>query len=198
VRCADPALQGRVQADLMRLGNFVGNASSALIRRDLALRFGYDPSLRTRGGQGCEDYKLYLQLAGVCEFAVVPDPLTGYRVVDGNMSSAIATMRRSCDLVLDELEAERPPCAALLRQGHALMLAWLVQRGIDCGRLDEASALAAALAPLDAERARTMRRQLARAALRRRVLRWAAMRRLHAALSRPAPARPLFPIGRPA
>lgn len=198
VRCADPMLQGSVQADLMRLGNFVGNASSALIRRELALRFGYDGSLRARGGQGCEDYKLYLQLAAVCEFAAVPDPLTGYRVVDGNMSSAIATMRRSCDLVLEEFEAARPAHAALLRQGHALMLAWLMQRGIDCSRYDEARALAAALATLDPERARTMRRQLARSVLRDRILRWTPMRRLHTALSRPAPARPPFPIGRPA
>jgi len=198
MRSANPALEGAVQRDLMRLGNFIGNASSALMRRELALRFGYDPSLRERGGQGCEDYKLYLQLAGDCSFAVVPGYLTGYRVVDGNMSSAILTMRHSCALVLEEFAARDPVHAALLRRGQALMLAWLAQRGLECGRLADARTIADELAPLDAPRARSIRRRALRAAVKRFVLRWAWGRALRATLAGRAPRRPPFPIGRPA
>jgi len=198
MRGTSPSLQGDVQLDLMRLGNFVGNASSALIRRELALRFGYDTSLRERGAQGCEDYKLYLQLAGESAFAVVPDLLTGYRVVDGNMSSAILTMRRSCAQVLEEFAARDPVHAALLGRGQTLMLAWLANRGIECGRLEDAKIIAGELEPLDAPRARSLRRRAWRAALKRFVLRWAWGRALRTALAVAEPPRPPFPIGRPA
>ena len=197
VRSADPSLEGAVQRDLMRLGNFVGNASSALMRRELALRFGYDPSLRERGGQGCEDYKLYLQLAGECSFAVVPGYLTGYRVVDGNMSSAILSMRHSCALVIEEFAARDPLHATLLRRGQVLMLNWLAQRGLECERLADARTIADELTPLDPPSARSIRRRALRAAARRFVLRWAWGRALRAAIAGTAPRRPPFPVGRP-
>ena len=46
--------------------NLVGNGSGALMRKQAMLALGcYDETLRARGGQGCEDYKLYLGLAAM-------------------------------------------------------------------------------------------------------------------------------------
>ncbi|HLZ67023.1 MAG TPA: glycosyltransferase family A protein [Aliidongia sp.] len=90
---------GRVLPGMIEC-NLPGNASTPLIRRrDLEAVGGYDPSLQAAGAQGTEDWKLYLALAEITEFALVPRHLVGYRRTVGNMSSNVAVMARSIELL---------------------------------------------------------------------------------------------------
>jgi glycosyltransferase involved in cell wall biosynthesis len=80
--------------------NFLVNASAPLIRREcLEAVGGYDPGLNQARAQGAEDWKLYLALAEISEFVVVPLCLVGYRKTRNNMSADFSTMQRSTDLV---------------------------------------------------------------------------------------------------
>src|SRR5689334_9580377 len=79
---------------------FLGNASTPLIRRVCMDRVGgYDPGLYLDGAQGAEDWKLGIALAEICEFALVPRCLVGYRKLQNSMSANVVTMQRSMDLV---------------------------------------------------------------------------------------------------
>jgi glycosyltransferase involved in cell wall biosynthesis len=103
-----PTQEGQVLKALCH-GNFVGHASSPLMRtKDVIRAGGYDPSLRARGGQGCEDWQLYIRLAEIGNFALVKSPLTGYRDAAHSMSSDIAQMLRSYDLVMSACGHRHP------------------------------------------------------------------------------------------
>lgn len=109
------------------LGNFIGNGSSPLVRRDALLEVGgFDPDLRRRGAQGCEDYKLYLRLAERWTFALVPEPLTGYRAASDNMSSDVARMYRSFALVSHDMAARHPHLRDRLKTGRVRYLQYLI------------------------------------------------------------------------
>lgn len=91
------------------LTNFIGNASVPLIRREALVGVGgWDPSLRARAAQGCEDWQLYLRLAEVGDFLLAPGFLVGYRHSAGSMSRDVAEMRRSYDLVMAEVKSGHP------------------------------------------------------------------------------------------
>lgn len=88
--------QGNVVVQLAARGNFLENASVPLIRRSyLDAVGGYDTSLV----KGSEDWKLNLALAEICEFAVVPIHLVGYRRSSTSMSKNTAAMEQSIDHV---------------------------------------------------------------------------------------------------
>ena len=88
--------QGNVVVELAARGNFLENASVPLIRRSyLDAVGGYDTSLV----KGSEDWKLNLTLAEICEFAVVPIHLVGYRRSSASMSKNTAAMEQSIDQV---------------------------------------------------------------------------------------------------
>jgi glycosyltransferase involved in cell wall biosynthesis len=89
-----PVVEGQVLERHLRW-NFIGNASSALIRRSAMTSLGYEPSLQAAGNQGCEDYLLQLQLAQCFEFACAPAFLTGYRISPSAMSADSLRMARS-------------------------------------------------------------------------------------------------------
>jgi glycosyltransferase involved in cell wall biosynthesis len=90
-------------------GNFVGNASSSVIRRDAILAVGgYDTSLRARNAEGCEDQALYIALAERSDFAVVSRELIAYRSHPYSMSQDTARMKRSHILCVDDLRCRRP------------------------------------------------------------------------------------------
>jgi glycosyltransferase involved in cell wall biosynthesis len=94
-----PRFEGDVLPALLEQ-NFLGNASTPLIRHAcLDLVGGYDQGLYLDGAQGAEDWKLYLALAEICEFALVPRYLVGYRKPENSMSANFVTMQRSMDLV---------------------------------------------------------------------------------------------------
>jgi glycosyltransferase involved in cell wall biosynthesis len=100
--------EGHVLASMIEC-NLPGNASTPLIRRrDLAAVGGYDPSLQAAGAQGTEDWKLYLSLAEITDFALVPRHLVGYRRTLGNMSSNVVAMERSLDLLRTWFSAKWP------------------------------------------------------------------------------------------
>ena len=68
-------------------GNFIGNASSTVMRRKAVEAVGgYDATLRARGAEGCEDQALYISLAKHWDYTFVPQYLIAYRVHPDAMS----------------------------------------------------------------------------------------------------------------
>jgi len=96
-------ISGRVLGTLL-VHNFLGNASATMIRRSALVAIGgYDPTLRDRKAQGCEDWDLYFKLAERWEFGVVPEFLVRYRKPIQSMSQDDQQMARSHELVLTGL-----------------------------------------------------------------------------------------------
>lgn len=100
--------------------NLIPCASAPLIRRECLDRVGlYDATLQDEGGQGCEDWDLYLRIAEHYEFAVVPDRLLAYRRVPRSMSRSSKGMEASYEAMLDRLRRRRPQlCAGVLRRSR--------------------------------------------------------------------------------
>jgi glycosyltransferase involved in cell wall biosynthesis len=92
-----PAYQGLVTAELAS-GNFIQTSSAPLMKRACIDQVGgYDIELQP---QGAEDWKLYLALSEVCEFAVVPEYLVGYRQSTESLTRDITGMAGSIELVV--------------------------------------------------------------------------------------------------
>lgn len=122
--------EGDVLARMCR-GNLVGNGSAALMRRDAVLEAGgFDPTLRARRAQGCEDLLLYCRIAARHHAAVVPDFLTGYRQSDETMSRDLAQMHRSWRLVAAELRGRHPELRADIEAGEIFAMRWLFGRAL--------------------------------------------------------------------
>jgi glycosyltransferase involved in cell wall biosynthesis len=136
-----PVDEGDVLAR-MCLGNVVGNGSSALIRKSVALEVGgYDSSLRARQAQGCEDLKFHLQIAARYHFAVVRDHLTGYRRTPRSMSSDGAQMMRSYELVAAEFTNAYPQYVRQFHEGRNYVLSWLLTNAFSYRRYRDAAQL---------------------------------------------------------
>ena len=128
-----PDFDGDVLPELCR-SNFVLGGSSPLMRAELVARIGgYDASLRARSAEGCEDWKLYLQLAETSLFAVVRDHLTGYRVSATSMSSNVPQMLRSHTLVYGEFRSKYPEYAGLMDAGRLSTMNHLLRRSLEAG-----------------------------------------------------------------
>jgi glycosyltransferase involved in cell wall biosynthesis len=120
-------------------GNFLGNGSSAFMPREIVLGLGgYDETMHSRGLQGCEDLKLYWQIAEQHRFACVPEFLTGYRVGPSSMSSASRRMLAAFDAVMGEFADRRPDLAAEFRRGRIETLRWLAIKAVRAGDPAEA------------------------------------------------------------
>jgi glycosyltransferase involved in cell wall biosynthesis len=90
------APHGRVTAELIET-NFLANSSSPLIKLSCFEAVGgYDASLVPAGAV---DWKLYLALSEIYEFAVVPEYLVGYRQWNGSVSRDVIAMAQSIELV---------------------------------------------------------------------------------------------------
>ncbi|MER8826728.1 glycosyltransferase [Mesorhizobium sp. M0938] len=112
-------------------GNFVGNGSAALVRRQALIDAdGFESRLREAGAQGCEDILFYCRVAERYHFEVVEEPLIGYRYLPGNMSSDMTRMLRSWMLVVDEMLGRHPGAAPTLRKGLHFYSAWLIERAL--------------------------------------------------------------------
>jgi glycosyltransferase involved in cell wall biosynthesis len=86
---------GHVLADVISRAGIITSGANPLIRRSyIDAVGGYDSS-----AEPCEDWKLQLCLAEVCEFAVVPAYLVGYRRTTGSASKNITRMARSMENV---------------------------------------------------------------------------------------------------
>jgi hypothetical protein len=109
------------------MGNFVGHASSPLIRRQALVEAGgFDSGLRNAGIHGCEDLLLYYRIARRYHFRLVPEHLTGYRVVSGRMSSDRPRMLRSFKMVANEMKLGHPESAQKVDQGTRRYLLFLI------------------------------------------------------------------------
>jgi glycosyltransferase involved in cell wall biosynthesis len=123
----------------MCLGNVVISGSNALIKRDVLIAAGgFDATLRARGGQGCEDWKLYLQIAERHQIAMVPEYLIGYRISPGSMSDDYEQMMRSRRLVESEFISMYPERAPQFARGDAILARSLALRAIDRGQIRKA------------------------------------------------------------
>jgi glycosyltransferase involved in cell wall biosynthesis len=127
-----------VEGDLLQaiaIRNIVGNGSSVMFRREVALAVGgYDSTLRRRDAQGCEDWKLYFQIAERYEFALIPAFLTGYRQLRGNMSSNVMRMLRSRDLCMDEFTLRHPELRRRFHQSRNILMRFMLHRSLRDGR----------------------------------------------------------------
>ena len=112
---------------LLILSNFVGNASSPLIRRaNLEEVGGYDPSLLAQGAQGCEDLGVYLAIAERWEFDLVPEYLLGYRTAGARMSGYHVAMARSWEIVVAKARRRHPELPSkLFRWARGDYYRWL-------------------------------------------------------------------------
>ncbi len=134
--------EGDVLARMCR-GNLVGNGSAALMRRRAVLEVGgYDPTLRARRAQGCEDWLLYCKIAARHRVALVPEFLTGYRQSPETMSRDLMQMARSWRLVAAELRLYHPELVAEIDAGEAFAARWMIRRALRAGRLQDAAAIA--------------------------------------------------------
>lgn len=90
-----PIAAGNVMAAVVASAGMITSGSNPLVRRSyLAAVGGYDPNF-----QFCEDWKLQLSFAEICQFAVVPAHLVGYRRTAGSVSKNVAGMARSMELI---------------------------------------------------------------------------------------------------
>lgn len=104
---SNPDLRGNVYAAFV-YKNFC-SASAPLIRKTcLDLVGSYDPSLRERGAEGCEDIDLLLRIAERYQFDLVPEYLVGYRQSEGSMSRNLRPMERSFLLVMTKARQRHP------------------------------------------------------------------------------------------
>jgi glycosyltransferase involved in cell wall biosynthesis len=115
-------------------GNFVGNGSTALMRRSALNELGgYDTSLKARQAQGCEDWRLFLQVAERAHFALVPDYLTGYRQAPRAMSRDVDQMLRSDELVRSQMLVRHPEYRPQIKSGRRSYMDWMFRRELDDG-----------------------------------------------------------------
>lgn len=134
--CNPEVWRGDIFEQLCRK-NFIGNGSSVLMRTAAALEIGgFDTDLKSKGAQGCEDLKLYLELAISHEFEVVEEYCVGYRQTRTNMSSDQLQMLRSYEIIASQLSEKRPGAAEWLHEGRNWMAFWLRNRAAESFRID--------------------------------------------------------------
>jgi glycosyltransferase involved in cell wall biosynthesis len=131
--------EGEVYAKLL-YQNFIGNASSTVIRRTCLEKVGgYNWELKSQGAQGSEDFDLYLRIAECYQVRVVPEFLIGYRQIASSMSQNYASMAKSHDLVLEKASKKYPEIpAAIYRWSSSNVYVHLAYKIIKSGKPSEA------------------------------------------------------------
>lgn len=141
-----PLISGSVLEHIFA-GNFVGNGSAALMTRPaLEAAGGFDSSLKDREAQGCEDFCIYFRIAERYRFALVPEPLTGYRQLGGAMSSDMMRMVRSFELVGQEMLSRHPDRRRAIIRGQNHFLIWSLNTATERGDFASAARLMRELA----------------------------------------------------
>lgn len=132
-RRAKSSPRGRVVEELAKT-NFLGNGSTPLIRRScIDAVGGYNINLRP---SGAEDWMLYLALSDICEFAVVPEYLVGYRQWTGANSMNIAAMQQSMEQVTRWVFQKWPTLSDGIKRWNAYSTnVYLAGRAIETNRL---------------------------------------------------------------
>ena len=119
--------------------NFLGNASSTMIRRKCFDEVGgYSSRFLAEGAQGCEDWDLYLRIADKFRFKAVPAFLFGYRKLATGLTADFASMAASHEKVL-ELVAKRHPLlpALIYRLSNSSFCLYLANESYDRGQSRE-------------------------------------------------------------
>lgn len=120
--------------------NFVGNASTPLIRRSCLEKIGnYNAQLKAQNAQGCEDWDIYLRIAEQYQFRVVPELLVGYRQLVGSMACNSTAMVKSYHLVMDEIQGRHPEISPkLFRWSASRYYCYLASLNGRCGQHGQA------------------------------------------------------------
>ena len=115
--------------------NFVGNASTPLIRHACFERVGYyNCKLKENNGQGLEDWDLYLRIAECYQFLVVREFLIGYRQIIGSMSFNDTSMEKSFYLMMADVWQRHPEIPATIhRKATRNHYFYLVSKSKQCG-----------------------------------------------------------------
>ncbi len=125
--------------ELMCASNFICNGSAVLLTREAFTAVGgFDTSFFEEGVQGCEDWQFYIDLASKFRFAVVPEPLTGYRRTDGAMSANLLRMLRSSESLANRLRKREPRLSLSITRGHTYFGGYLLTRALSEGQLSVA------------------------------------------------------------
>ncbi|MEP0918321.1 glycosyltransferase [Leptolyngbya sp. DQ-M1] len=102
---------------LLLCHNFVGNASSTLIRKECFDRVGgFNERFKSVNAQGCEDWDLYLRIAEAYYCQVIPEFLISYRKSKNSMSRDYFKMAASHALMLQAIRQNHPEIPHLLYQ----------------------------------------------------------------------------------
>jgi glycosyltransferase involved in cell wall biosynthesis len=128
---------GMVQGNVTKAlacGNFIHTASSPLIKRYcIDVVGGFDSTLVP---QGAEDWKLYLALSEICDFAVLPEYLVGYRQWIGSVSRDVDGMARSTELVTQWLHQRWPDLPDEIRRERAYNAnAYFAERALETSQI---------------------------------------------------------------
>lgn len=113
------------------LGDIILSGSNALFRTD-ALRAvgGFDENLRASGAQGCEDWKLYMEMGSRYAVALVPDFLVRYRRSAASMSEDYLQMMRSYRMVELDFSRRFPQYRRQLGYGRVKLTRSFVLRAL--------------------------------------------------------------------
>jgi len=132
--CQESRLEGRIYLSLV-YGNLVGNASACVIRRICFEQVGnYNCQPKAENAQGCEDWDIYLRIAELYQFRVVPEVLVGYRQMAGTMSTNHRAMVRSYHLVMAAVQQRHPELPArLYRWSCSNFYSYLAEQSRRCG-----------------------------------------------------------------
>src|SRR5689334_11336926 len=102
---ANHEYQGRV-TDQMATGCFIETPSSVLVKRScLEAMCQHEAELLIRSG---DDWPMYFILSQICEFAVIPEYLVGYRQSPGSLSRDVSVMAKAMDDAVEWLTERWP------------------------------------------------------------------------------------------
>jgi glycosyltransferase involved in cell wall biosynthesis len=124
--------QGQVFTALL-LNNFIENGSNPLIRRSALEQVGgFQTELIP-----AEDWDLWLRLAGLGEFVLIPEAQVRYRVSDRSSSANLRRLERACNAVLEcHLAKAGPRSQALGRSARSRFYKGLACKALTAGPRD--------------------------------------------------------------
>ena len=108
-----------------------------MMRRDAVTKAGgYDVTLRARNAEGCEDFKIYFEIATQFRLGLVAEILTGYREGQAAMSSDVLRMLNSRELCAADIETRFPEFRNALVEGRLNILRFNLARAIRNGNVE--------------------------------------------------------------
>ena len=133
---ANHEYQGRV-TDQMATGCFIETPSSVLVKRScLEAMCQHEAELLIRSG---DDWPMYFILSQICEFAVIPEYLVGYRQSPGSLSRDVSVMAKAMDDAVEWLTERWPSLPDDLKKKRAYDKdIYLARRALDNNQFSKA------------------------------------------------------------